>query len=235
MSFTGSIHISYGIYLPTILQNSENPQIEINNCIHGANGLETAYLTFSTMKLFKCEKQRCGVQGIRYCSLTQKWPGMFGGKNQTAENLFSKIKSKKGHVKEYKSRLFDKTKYNVESGIQIDYEENDNYIQYIARNITENLENPTRKEIAKAVYMWVKTNVDYEYPAYHESKYYASQTAKLKKGNCCDQSRLIIALCRAAGIPRQATEYYHSECVELGNGKIVGHVWPVIMQRMVKR
>lgn len=142
--------------------------------------------------------------------------------------LFSKIKSKKGYVKEYKSSLFDKTRCNVETGIQIDYEENDLYIQYIARNITEKMENPTRKEIAEAVYKWVKTNVDYEYPVYHESKYYASQTAKLRKGNCCDQSRLIIALCRAAGIPRHATEYYHSESVELSNGRIVGHVWPVI-------
>ena len=153
---------------------------------------------------------------------------MFNDKTQTAEYLYSKIKSKKKHAKEYKSKLFDKTKYSVESGIQIDYEENDIYIQYIARNITENLENPTRKEIAEAVYTWVETNVEYEYPSYYESKYYASQTAKLKRGNCCDQARLIIALCRAAGIPRHATEYYHSECVELRNGKIVGHVWPVI-------
>lgn len=190
--------------------------------------MESAYLTFSTRKLFGYDKQQCELPSINNSSPRQKWLDIFHGKNQTAGNLFSKIKSKKSHVKEYESRLFDKTRYNVESGIQLDYEENDLYIQYIAENITSKLENPTRKEIAEAVYKWVKTNVDYEYPTYYESKHYASQTAKLKKGNCCDQARLVIALCRAAGIPRQATEYYHSECVELENGRVVGHVWPVI-------
>lgn len=196
--------------------------------IYGQSGVESSYLIFSTRKLFGYEKQPSNVSCLNNCSTTQKWPNMFHDKNQADENLFSKIKSKKVRNKEYKSKLFDKTKYNVESGIQIDYEENDLYIQDIAKNITGKLENPTRKEIAKVVYTWVKTNVEYEYPTYNESKHYASQTAKLKKGNCCDQARLIIALCRSAGIPREATEYYHSECVELRDGKIVGHVWPVI-------
>jgi len=147
-----------------------------------------------------------------------------------------KINKKVNAHKEYTSKIFDKTLY--ESGSKsflVDYEENDPYIQNIASNITMNLENPTRAEIARAVYNWVQENVDYEYPAYYESKHFAPQTAKLKKGNCCDQSRLVIALCRAAGIPRNATEFDQSDSVQLVGGRVTGHVWPVIITESGER
>jgi len=229
LSFTGNIGISYGSYLPDLHKDSLTTQcdIDISN-ICQENKIESAYLTFSMRKLFRCEKQPFGESKNENCCCTLKWLEIFQNKNRTVEHLIAKIKCKKAHKKEYNSGLFDKTRYNVESGIQLDYEENDLYIQNIAVNITNQLENPSRKEIAEAVYKWVNANVDYEYPSYYQSKHYASQTAKLRMGNCCDQARLVIALCRAAGIPRYATEYYHSECVKLEDGKIVGHVWPVI-------
>lgn len=110
-----------------------------------------------------------------------------------------------------------------------DYEENDPFIREIAHNITKDLKDPSRAEIAKAVFEWVVVNVDYEKPVYYQSKHYASNTAKLGKGNCCDQARLVIALSRASGIPRTATLFYHSDSVKMIGGKIVGHVWPVVI------
>jgi hypothetical protein len=110
-----------------------------------------------------------------------------------------------------------------------DYEENDPFIKEIAHNITKDLKDPSRTEITKVVFEWVVVNVDYEKPVYYQSKHYASNTAKLGKGNCCDQARLVIALCRASGIPRTATIFYHSDSVKMLGGKIVGHVWPVVI------
>jgi hypothetical protein len=110
-----------------------------------------------------------------------------------------------------------------------DYEENDPYIIEIAMNITKDLDEPTRAEITSAVYEWVDEHVEYEKPTYYESKHYAAETAKLGKGNCCDQARLVIALLRACGIPRNATQFYHSNSVKMLGGRVVGHVWPVVI------
>lgn len=85
-----------------------------------------------------------------------------------------------------------------------------------------------RLEICQAVFKWMKDNVEYEYPIYYNSKHYAVGTAILGKGNCCDQARLFIALCRAAGIPHNATEFGCSDAVQFKNGNIYGHIWPVI-------
>jgi len=110
-----------------------------------------------------------------------------------------------------------------------DYEENDPLIREIAANITKDLKDPSRSDITKTVYKWVDGHVQYEKPVYYESKHYASETARLGKGNCCDQARLVIALLRACGIPRNVTLYYHSDSVKMMGGKIIGHVWPVVI------
>ena len=110
-----------------------------------------------------------------------------------------------------------------------DYEEYDPFIREIAHNITKDLKEPSRADITKAVFEWVVVNVEYEKPVYYQSKHYASNTAKLGKGNCCDQARLVIALCRASGIPRNATLFYHSDAVKMIGGKVIGHVWPVVI------
>ena len=73
------------------------------------------------------------------------------------------------------------------------------------------------------------THVKYEKPMYYDSKHYAVDTAILGKGNYCDQARLFIALCRAAGIPHNATKFAHSCSVLFSGGNIYGHVWPVVI------
>jgi transglutaminase-like putative cysteine protease len=119
---------------------------------------------------------------------------------------------------------------NINNGDKIDgyYECEHPYIQELSHNITKDLKTPTRIEISKAIYNWMKINVVYEKPMYYNSKHYAIETAKLGKGNCCDQSRLFIALCRAAGIPRNATEFKYSNAIQFAGGNTYGHVWPSV-------
>jgi len=137
---------------------------------------------------------------------------------------------------------------NVNNGVKVDgyYEYKHPFIQELAQNITKNLsdtknteftqnfkfipnsKHPSRLDICKTVFTWMRHNVVYEKPMYFNSKHYAVETAKLGKGNCCDQARLFIALCRAAGIPYDAIEFDYSGAVEFAGGITLGHVWPVV-------
>jgi len=123
---------------------------------------------------------------------------------------------------------------NSNNGVKIDgyYECEHPFIKELATNITQNVtknSTDTRYNTVKAIFKWMHNNVKYEKPMYYDSKHYAVQTAILGKGNCCDQARLFIALCRAAGIPHNATKFEHSGAVQFLGGSIYGHVWPVVI------
>ena len=117
--------------------------------------------------------------------------------------------------------------FNTDSGIH-NNESNNPYIQNLSQSITKNVNNTNRSQIAKAIFNWMQDNIVYEKPMYYNSKHFAEGTAKLGMGNCCDQSRLFIALCRAAGIPENATEFCYSDAVKFRGGHVYGHVWPVV-------
>lgn len=123
---------------------------------------------------------------------------------------------------------------NINNGVKVDgyYECEHPYITELAANITQNVtlnSTDTRYEIVKTIFKWMHNHVKYEKPMYYNSKHYAVETAILGKGNCCDQARLFIALCRAAGIPHNATKFEHSGAVQFLGGGVYGHVWPVVV------
>ena len=107
----------------------------------------------------------------------------------------------------------DTQNINTDNGIYSN-ESNNPYIQNLAQSITKNVTGTNRSEIAKAVFDWMQDHIVYEKPMYYNSKHFAEGTAKLGMGNCCDQSRLFIALCRAAGIPENATEFDYSDAIK---------------------
>lgn len=119
---------------------------------------------------------------------------------------------------------------NLNHGVKIDgyYECEHPFIKELAANITKN-STDSRYNIVKAIYKWMHGHVKYEKPMYYDSKHYAVQTAVLGHGNCCDQARLFIALCRAAGIPHNATKFEYSSAVQFRGGNVFGHVWPVVV------
>jgi len=121
----------------------------------------------------------------------------------------------------------DTQNVNIDNGIY-NNESNNTYIQSLAQSITKNVNNTNRSEIAEAVFNWMHDHIVFEKPMYYNSKHFAEGTAKLGMGNCCDQSRLFIALCRAAGIPQNATEFCYSDAIKFRGGLVCGHVWPVV-------
>lgn len=78
-------------------------------------------------------------------------------------------------------------------------------------------------EKARNIFNFVRDNIEYEY--YENSVYKAKGTLKRKKGNCCDQSNLLISLCRVVGIPAR---YSHGQGCIFSSG-VYGHVWVQIL------
>ena len=81
----------------------------------------------------------------------------------------------------------------------------------------------TKLEKATAIFNYVRNNLGYSY--YANSKKGAAKTLRTKRGNCCDHSNLIVALCRASKIPAR---YAHAKGCKFGSGLRTGHVWAQI-------
>ena len=76
----------------------------------------------------------------------------------------------------------------------------------------------TKTETALNFVKFVKTQIRYE--RYSNSKKGAAKTLLAKKGNCCDQAHLLVALWRAAGIDARyahGTDHWWGQCII--NGK----------------
>lgn len=91
-------------------------------------------------------------------------------------------------------------------------------IKNLATKLTKNCK--TNLEKAYKIFKWVHNNIEYSY--YYNSLNGASKTLKKKKGNCCDNANLIVALTRASGIPAR---YVHSTAKFYVSGNTYGHVW----------
>lgn len=72
---------------------------------------------------------------------------------------------------------------------------------------------------AVRIFNWVRDNVGYSF--YYDTQYGALGTLRQKSGNCCDQTHLLVALCRASGVP---AKYVHGDCT-FSSGNRYGHVW----------
>ena len=97
---------------------------------------------------------------------------------------------------------------------------NDPTIVALAQRLTAGLSTPTQK--ASAILDYVIDNIDYA--GYYDTTRGAKKTLTDKRGNCCDQAHLVIALFRAADLPAR---YVHGTCT-FSSGPI-GHVWAQVL------
>jgi hypothetical protein len=80
------------------------------------------------------------------------------------------------------------------------------------------LKGKTEEETARNIFKYVQTQIRYE--RYANSKKGAAKTLLTRKGNCCDQAHLLVALWRAAGINARyahGTDHWWGQCII--NGK----------------
>ena len=76
---------------------------------------------------------------------------------------------------------------------------------------------------AKAIFNYVRDYISYTF--YSNTRYGAANTYSYKNGNCVDQSHLVIAMFRAAGL---AARYVHGVC-KFTSGSTYGHVWAQVL------
>ena len=91
-------------------------------------------------------------------------------------------------------------------------------IQGLAKTLTSNLKSDYEK--GKKLFNWVRDNIQYK--KYRNTRRGAVKTLQTKKGNCVDQSHLLIALSRASGIPAR---YVKGGNCKFTTGYVSGHVW----------
>ncbi len=91
-----------------------------------------------------------------------------------------------------------------------------------AASLTKGLTTTAAK--AYAIFNYVRDDIEYSY--YADSKKDASGTLSSGSANCCDQANLVVALCRAAGIPAR---YSHAQGCTFSSGLVTGHVWAQIL------
>ncbi|MEN4007157.1 MAG: transglutaminase domain-containing protein [Methanobacteriaceae archaeon] len=76
------------------------------------------------------------------------------------------------------------------------------------------------RDRATRLFYWVRNNIPHSF--YRNTRYGAVGTLNRRRGNCVDQSHLLVALSRAAGIPAR---YMHGLCTFIPSGNTFGHVW----------
>jgi uncharacterized protein YpmS len=76
------------------------------------------------------------------------------------------------------------------------------------------------RNAAENIFNWVRDKISYSF--YANTKRGAVRTLNDRTGNCVDQTHLLIALSRAAGIP---AKYMHGTCTFFTSGNTYGHVW----------
>lgn len=98
---------------------------------------------------------------------------------------------------------------------------NNSKIKSLVNSLTSGLTTDLAK--AKAIYNYVRDSISYSF--YYNTKYGAVGTLNAKTGNCVDQSHLLIAMYRTAGL---AARYVHGTCV-FSSGSTYGHVWAQVL------
>jgi len=108
------------------------------------------------------------------------------------------------------------------------FESDDPGIQSLVAELTAGLTNPYFK--AERIFNWVVDNITYIRQVQEHSALYAYQS---RTGDCTEFTNLIVAMCRAAGIPAKAVSgegflTLYSISGETVDFNAVGHAWAII-------
>ncbi len=94
-------------------------------------------------------------------------------------------------------------------------------IKTVVHSLTKDLTSDRAK--AEAIYNYVRDKISYSF--YYDTKHGAVGTLTAGSGNCVDQSHLLVAMFRTAGL---YARYVHGTC-KFSSGSTYGHVWTQVL------
>jgi hypothetical protein len=97
-------------------------------------------------------------------------------------------------------------------------------IRQTVQQVMTNLNTTNAFEVAKAFFVWLKTNVNYQIHPESEGAQPSRVTLQKKTGDCDDLSFLYISLCRSAGIPARFIRGYLLDSID-GEVSATAHAW----------
>ena len=143
-------------------------------------------------------------------------------KKVTKAKTTKKTAQKKTTTKKKTTKKTNKAKKNTSTKTRQISGSPSNYIKKLALNIVGD---STGLAAAKKVVKWVDSHIKYElYANFHRSP---DTVVKKKRANCCDQARLVLTLCDAAGCTEALTLKY----VHVQKSANCGHVFCKIITK----
>ncbi len=98
-------------------------------------------------------------------------------------------------------------------------------IVFIANSVLQNAQSNNSFVIAKALFSWLKQNIEYNTHPDEKAVRSAAVTLENRQGDCDDLSFLYISLCRAVGIPARFIRGFLLTEAPTGTVSAVAHAW----------
>jgi transglutaminase-like putative cysteine protease len=95
----------------------------------------------------------------------------------------------------------------------------------IAETIHSNIETNNTFLVSKALFVWLKENIQYQTHSIEEGVQPATVTLNTRAGDCDDLSFLYISLCRVLGIPARFIRGYLLTSYDNGTASATAHAW----------
>ena len=125
-------------------------------------------------------------------------------------SYYKKLKSSPWYIPYRMRKYLKETKYSQITSANIVYQ-------------TMSLRETKPYETGKNIFNWIRDTINYSF--YYRTKYGAVKTLLYRKGNCADQSHLVVAMARSAGLPAR---YVRGTCKFIVSGNTYTHVWAQI-------
>lgn len=163
------------------------------------------------LDFYKSEKRLCNYVSIEKLSKFKKITPVNGISGSSYNLVYSILndKYKNENLKKYLSSSINCQSTNTQ-------------IIKLAKSLTSSLKDSYLK--SKTIFNYVRDKITYS--NYNNTKKGAIKTLTQKSGNCVDQTHLLIAIARAAGIPAR---YVHGTNCKFSSGYVCGHVWAQLL------
>ncbi|MEF8879386.1 MAG: transglutaminase-like domain-containing protein [Candidatus Thermoplasmatota archaeon] len=209
---TGEYNIRYNLNLPETLKGSYKPIVYFNE-----NYENKTVSTFNQIKSWNISGYDSNKYTLGLEAYIESETFMVSDLRGTDALTLTQIKKQKPEILE--QYCHSQTHDNI-SYINPDLPE----IKNISNSIKNESKTDNSFQLAKQLFIWLKTNTKYQPHNTSFSVQTSYETLKKKTGDCDDLSFLYISLCRSIGIPARFISGFSVEQID-NNTSATGHAW----------